>query len=134
MGAEKEQEVPRWTTDEEKAVLDVVYSEGAAGLVALDVSVTNLVTKAARGGGAWRHALARRERKKHQRYPGPELVPFVMDVRGRWGREAEAWLRRAVRRCPAEERADKARECRYAVAVALQEHCAEQLGTCHGPG
>ena len=100
-------------------------------MVATDVTVTNIAS-GVEGGNAWRHTLARKERKKHLRYPGPELVPFCVDVRGRWGREAEAWLRRAVRRSPAEQRSEQIRACRYAVSFALQVAVAEQLCSCHG--
>ena len=104
-------------------------------MVAVDVSVTDMAAKAAEGGNAWRHALARRERRKHNRYPGPELVPFVLDVRGRWGQEAEAWLRRVLRRTAAPaDRAEQADACRYAVAAALQAACAEQIASAHGAG
>ena len=33
----------------------------------------------------------RKEKETHTRYPGPRLHPFIMDVRGRWGRSAHAF-------------------------------------------
>ena len=90
------------------------------------------ITAGVQNGQAWRHALARKERKKHTRYPGPELVPFVVDVRGRWGREAEAWMRRVAKRVPADHRGEAVRACRYEVSLALQAAVAEQLASCHG--
>eukprot|EP00974_Lingulodinium_polyedra_P047851 4594375-Lingulodinium_polyedra.AAC.1 len=36
--------------------------------------------------------MERRGRAQHRRYPGTQLVFFVVDARGRRGREAEAWL------------------------------------------
>ena len=131
IGAEKEQEIPQWNHGTERAILDVVYHEGASGMVAMDVTVTDM-TANAHGGQPWRHALARKERKKHTRYPGPELVPFVVDVRGRWGKEAEAWMKRVAKRLAAEQRTEAVRACRYEVSLALQAAVAEQLASCHG--
>ena len=111
----------------------MVYVEQAFGIVAVDVSVTDISTPAVGDGQAWRYLIARRERRKHARYPGPELVPFVVDVRGRWGREAEAWLKRTAKRYAGEEGVKaQMRTCRYAVGTALQVSCAEQLACASG--
>ena len=70
--------------------------------------------------------LERHERKKHTRYPGPRLIPFVLDVRGLWGKEAFAWAHAMVRRQPKAERAAALQDLRWRVSHALQLAVAEQ--------
>ena len=130
ISAEIEQDIPEWGRADEGAVLDVVYRDGAAGRVCIDVSITD-GAQIARQGRPWRFVLERRERLKHTRYPGPGLRPFVVDVGGRWGREAVAWLRQVVRKLPEEDRSQAAQSCRSAVAMALQSQCAEQVCSAH---
>ena len=96
----------------------------------MDVSITD-GAELARRRRPWRYALERRGRKKHRRYPGPGFRPFVVDVGGRWGREALAWLRRVLRRAERGERGEAARNCRAVVAAALQTQCVVQLCTAH---
>ena len=55
------------------------------------------------------------------------LVPFVLDINGRWGAEAETWLRRAVGELSETERNAARRSLRSAVARALQGQVAEQI-------
>ena len=79
--------------------------------------------------GATRRAMAaaeRREKAKHVRYPGPGLYA---DVRGKWGREAHAFVQSAVGALPKDERATAIRVCRRQVSVALQTGLAEQMLT-----
>jgi len=128
--ADTEQEIPEWNQPDARAVLDIVYRDGASGRVCMDVSITD-GAELARRGRPWRHVLERRERRKHRRYPGPGLRPFVIDVGGRWGREALAWLRQVLRRVPKDERGEAARNCRAGVAAALQTQCAVQFCTAH---
>ncbi len=52
--------------------------------IVLDISLVDSVAVAARDR-TYRVALQRRERVKHRRYPFPGLVPFVLDLNGRWG-------------------------------------------------
>ena len=128
-----EQEVPRWHTARERAVLDLVYAGPAANTVKMDVSVVDGATTH-RGVRQAKWCLARRERTKHHRYPGPGLVPFVLDTRGRWGHEAMAWLRAVARTVPQDLRADAMARCRYKVSVALQRGVADQVWSacwCH---
>jgi hypothetical protein len=121
-----EQEVPRWHTLRERAILDVVYAGPAANTVKMDVSVVDGATMH-RGVRQAKWCLARREKTKHARYPGPGLVPFVLDTRGRWGHEATAWLRSVVRCLPQDQRAETMARCRYKVSVALQRGVADQI-------
>ena len=121
-----EQEVPRWNTARERAILDVVYAGPAANAVKMDVSVVDGATT--HGGvrqAKW--CLARRGKTKHNCYPGPGLVVIVLDTRGRWGHEATAWLRAVGRRVPLESRAEAMAKCRYKVTVALQMGVADQI-------
>ena len=81
------------------------------------MSVVTTVTDGA-GRGVLR-GIERRERMKHLRYPGRGLYPFVVDVRGKWGREAHALAQAMVGSLPKDKQADAVRSCRRAIAVAL---------------
>ena len=109
-----------------RAILDVVYAGPAANTVMMDVSVVDGATTR-RGVRLAKWCFARWEKTKHNRYPGPGLVPFVLDTRGKWGHEATAWLRAVVRRVPQESRAEAMAKCRYKVSVALQRGVADQI-------
>ena len=124
--AVREQEMPKWNKPgQEKAVLDIVYHDQHAGQVCVDVSVVDAVFP----GATWRAGLAleRREKAKHARYPGQGLYAFVVDTRGKWGREAHALVQSLVGRLEKAERVEMIRACRKFVAHALQTCVAEQL-------
>ena len=74
-----EQEIPRWNTARERAILDVVYAGPAANTVKMDVSVVHGATTQ-RGVRQAMWCLARKEKAKRNRCPGPGLVPFVLDT------------------------------------------------------
>ena len=121
-----EQLIPEWGTEEHgEARLDVVYHT-AQGRACIDVSLVDSVHAALHGNGA-AAARARRERAKHHRYPHQGLVPFVVDLNGRWGREAETWLRRAVGALPKDDRDKARRSLRGVIARTLQGHLAGQM-------
>ena len=123
--ARTEQEVPRWNTPEQHARLDITLTDPRAGEVCVDVSLVNSVV-----AGAPRRpvlALECRERAKHVRYPGPGLFAFVLDVRGRWGKEAHSFCQSVLAVLPKEQRADAMVRCRRLVSRALQMAVAEQL-------
>ena len=107
--------------------MDVVYHRGLHGRVCLDISLVNSAAEAAIHGRAFKAALQRRERAKHRRYPFPGLVPFVLDVNGRWGMEAETWLRRVLGDLPDSERNAARVSLRSSVARALHSQVAEQI-------
>ena len=115
--------MPDWDTPRERAVLDVAYMDSVRGPWFLDVAV--LAAHSHRGVPA-QTRLERHERKKHVRYPGPHLIPFVVDVRGRWGKEAQAWARAMILRLPSEDRALAMQELRWRISRALQIAVAEQ--------
>lgn len=77
--------------------------------------------------------IERRERQKHLRYPGRWLYPFVVDVRGKWGREAHALVQAMAGSWPKDKRADAIITCRRRVAVALQTGIANQIHTAGDP-
>ena len=81
------------------------------------MSVVTTVTQGA-GRGALR-GIERRERKKHLRYPGRGLFPFVLDVRGKWGREVHALVQAMVGSLPKEKRADAVRSWPVVAGSAL---------------
>ena len=85
-----EQAVPAWDKPGERAVLDIAYFDAQGTQRYLDLAVIAARTHASVAPDI---RLERHERYKHRRYPGPALVPFVIDVRGAWGSEARAWLK-----------------------------------------
>jgi len=126
----KEQNVPEWDTPEERAVLDLVYRNPTGVIEYLDVSV---IAAATRTSASAAQLLARREQKKHKRYPGENLIPFVVDIRGKWGREAIAWSKGMLRPLMPEERAEAAHRLRWEVAKAVSMAVGEQvLTSMHG--
>ena len=63
----------------------------------VDVAVTeasaaggHVAAERARTDGA---AALHEEKEKHRRYPGPDMIPFVIEANGRLGEEAEMLLR-----------------------------------------
>ena len=92
-----------------QAVLDVGFRDDEGALGYVDVSYTNAVTmdatstlRAARTAGK---AAAEREEHKRRRYPPEkyphaELIPFVVEARGRLGAEVLPFLRQHA---PADE-------------------------------
>ena len=120
-----EQIMPKWSTSTEQARLDTVCMDPRRGEICVDISCTDSVV-----AGATKRAMrssTRREQQKHKRYPGRGLVPFVLDTRGRWGREAHAFVNTIAATLPWEERADAIRDCKRRIAVALQTAVAEQI-------
>ena len=105
----------RWKRDSrgewvlERARLDVVY-EGQAGRVYIDIAIVEAATASASasrqraaGDGV---AAAEEEDDKHRRYPGPDLVPFVLEAGGRLGEAAQSLIRSVTPR----DLADRGRE------------------------
>ena len=54
------------------------------------------------------------------------MVPFVIDLNGRWGNEAETWMRKAVTALPTEDRNEARRNLRGTIARTLQHHLTSQ--------
>ena len=112
----------------EQAVLDVILVTNS-GRVAVDVSVAEAPSAddataraRARADGT---AARERELEKHRRYPGPGLVPAVLETGGRMGREFRAFLRAQA---PADERrAASLADIRQRLATALQRGVATML-------
>ena len=104
----------------------MVYHRGLHGRVCLDINIVDSVAVAA-AGRPFQATLQRRERVKHRRYPFPGPVPYVIDTNGRWGAEAETWLRRVLGELPESERNAARWSLRSAVARALQGQVAEQI-------
>ena len=73
------------------------------------------------------HAIERREHKKHTDYPGAGLYPFVVDTRGRWGKEAHAFIHLAVRSLEPADRTKAIHECKQMVSRALLSTTADQM-------
>ncbi len=124
--ARKEQHVPHWDRQvngrEERAILDIVYTDTAGHAVYLDVTV---VGDGDPGAGRPRGRVRTRELRKHARYPGAGMWPLVLDSRGAWGKEAATWLKAAVGHMPGGVEAVKM--LRYEVSRTLQQGVAEQI-------
>ena len=114
-------------------MLDVVYFSGIQDRVCIDISIVDSVA-VARQNRPFKPALQRREQLKHRRYPYPGLVPFALDINGRWGAEAETWLRRVVGELPDAERNTARCALRSAVSLALQSQVAEQVALATNEG
>ncbi len=125
-----EQEVPKFNTPDRKAGLDIAYTDRRLGPMTADVSLI----RSSLEGGAKRclKALERREKSKHVRYSGPGLFAFVLDVRGRWGREAYAMVQSVVSHLDPSLRAAAIKDCRRRVSRALHFATAEQLMSAAG--
>ena len=123
---ELELEVPEWQGDNgEAARLDVCYWAGGR----TQYVDTTVVTSGTKTPGAL-VVLERRERTKHRKYPGPSMIPFVADARGRWGVEAKAWARGICKGLPADQKGEQWAKLQWVVARALQEGVAEQVYSC----
>ena len=131
-----EQFVPRWDRvvnggeEIERARLDVVFHNQNAQRTYIDVSIPSafstcpelLRARAARDGAA----AARAEDGKRLRYPGPDLVPFVVEALGRPGADAIALLRACAPEQP-EERSQALGSAWQALSATLQTQNAELL-------
>ena len=126
-----EQLVPKWNTADKLARLDVVLTDERLGEVCVDVSVVASVRPGV--GRAALKVIERRERRKHRRYPGAGMYPFVLDVRGRWGREAHAFAQSMAGSLPKAQRAAAIRNCRRLISVALQNGIANQFHSAGRP-
>ena len=123
-----EQSVPAWDTPAHQAVLDIVFLNRSDVTEYVDVS---LVAAATRTGATASQLIARREKAKHKRYPGDHLIPFVLDVRGQWGREATAWTKGLLSNLAPDDRAVATWHLRWCVAKALHMAVGEQILSSH---
>ena len=123
----REQVITQWIDPRtgSHAILDLVYIDSRLGRVCVDVSICDSVFDHHSTGS--HQALTRRERKKHTDYPGQGLYAFVLDTRGRWGREARAWVNLAVRHLSGSDRPAAIRSCRQQVSSALLSCTADQM-------
>ena len=71
--------------------------------------------------------VARHEQVKHKRYPGPALVPFVVDVRGTWGVEALAWLKDVKPQLQVPNKEAAAAVLKYRLAASIQSSVADAI-------
>jgi hypothetical protein len=119
----KEQLMPKWNTEDAQAVLDIVFIDRRGKQLSIDVSIVD----GADGRAPAKHAITRREREKHRRYPGSDMIPFVLDCRGRWGKEALDFVTYMCKDLPEDERLLQVRKIRSLVSFALQKSVAEQI-------
>ena len=130
-----EQYVPRWELVEEdgnivRARLDVVFQDNQARTVYADVAIVAASTvclptrraRAARNG----EAAAKAEDGMRLRYPGPNLMPFVVELLGRPGQDAISLLRSFAPTDPG-ERSEVLGKAWQTLSVLIQTAHAEQL-------
>ena len=140
-----EQRVPTWDRPRrrpragedpvERAILDIEYTDGNERRW-LDVTVRHPAagtdadrTRAARKPG---EAARRAERAKHERYPGPELTAFAVELPGRLGSEAREWLKQQVRQLPLDTQTHELTRAYKALSCSLQSWVARQLRASSG--
>ena len=114
----------KWDTEQCKAILDIVYFDQQLQEVALDVNITDGAEKARPTS---RLSLNRVERRKHARYPGSNMHPLVFDCRGKWGKEAQAFVAGVVKGLDLDERYSFVSKIRSRVSLAIQQSVAEQV-------
>ena len=114
----------------EHAVLDIEFTD-TNGRCWIDVSVrhpaagdASALRAASRKDG---EASRRAERAKHDRYPGPQLVPFVVETPGRIGAEARFWLLAQARALPDDTQQAELARAYKAISCAVQSDVAKQL-------
>ena len=106
-----------FAADDGRKWVDVTIHRPAAG----DDSAVRAASR--KPGEASRQA----ERTKHERYPGPQLAPFAVEVGGRLGAEARAFLLSEVRQLPRDMQTRELQRAYKAVSCALQVELARQL-------
>ena len=79
--------------------------------------------------GRWKNGEASRraERSKHERYPGPQLKPFAVEVGGRVGAEARAFFLSRIRELPQDIQCPVLQRACKVVSCALQTEVSRQL-------
>ena len=133
-----EQRVPAWdrqsrsngSSSTEHAILDIEYSD-EHGTRWIDVTVRH---PAAGGQPALRNAATRDgeasrrgEREKHTRYPGNNLIPFVVETPGRIGAEGRFWLLAQVRCLPDDMQSKELDRAYRVISCAIQSEVSKQL-------
>ena len=87
------------------------------------------VARAARRAG---EAARRGERAKHERYPGPALTAFIVELPGQLGGEARQWLMEQVQRLPEDLWVTELAHAYKAISCAVQSQMARQLRAAAG--
>ena len=111
-----------YTHGGERRWVDVTTRHPAAGTAA------DAAAAARKPGEAGRRA----EREKHERYPGPQLTAFVVELAGRLGGEARLWLRQQVLELPADLRTAELARAYKVVSCTVQSQVALQLRRASG--
>ena len=119
-----EQAAAEYDTPERRARLDLWYADPFKGHTWVDVTIC---ASAAHDGVSVQQRFARREKDKHDRYAGGELIPFALDPRGSWGPEARAWIQHILGQLPEGSRGEARARVRWGVAQALQLTVGEQI-------
>jgi hypothetical protein len=129
-----EQLVPNWNRQKnghlKLARLDVALDTAQGKRVYIDVAITEAATsdahelrQRAAGDGV---AASRKEDHKRVKYPGPELLPFVVEALGRCGSSANSFLK-AMAPKSLDDRSKALGSARQSLSVLVQTGMAELL-------
>jgi len=112
-----------YTDELERRWIDVTVRHPAAG------NAAHVAAAARRAGEASRRA----ERTKHERYPGPQLTAFAVELPGRLGGEARLWLRQQVRKhVPTDKWTHEVNRAYKVLSCTVQSQMARQLRSASG--
>ena len=120
-----------YDTEDRRARLDLTYVDPHWGRTWVDVT---LCAASAHQGVNVSQRLERQERDKHEKYQGGRLVPFVLDPRGGWGRQARHWFQHVLNQVPEDVRGEARKDALWSVARALQLAVGEQILSSGRPG
>ena len=121
-----EQWVPKWSTDTDRAKLDISILDPTLGQVYVVVTVIDSITGSEEKP---MQGLEAAERRKQDKYRGGGLFVFAIDVRGKWGNEADKFVKRMIQNLGPKERLEANLDLRRRVATTI--HCggADQIIT-----
>ena len=114
----------------ERAKLDVSFDNAQGRRVHIDVAITDAATvdvdELRRRSEKDGRAATSKEDQKRVRYPGPELLPFVLEALGKPGASANAFLK-ALAPQALDERAKVLGAARQSLSALLQSGNAELM-------
>ena len=101
----------------------------------IDISVTDAVSNCpvrttSRSNNNSTAAMEREQQKRARYQHDPRLIPFVLEVGGRWGPTAEAWIKTLAPTDPT-ERSTALAQLRYELSTSLQRSNPDMIITAH---
>ena len=137
--SQREQHIPELDTVDEhgaprQAIMDI-YTTIDDRQFLIDISVTDAVSNCpvrttSRSNNNATAAMEREQQKRARYQHDPRLIPFVLEVGGRWGSTAEAWVKSIAPTDPT-ERATTLSQLGYELSTSLQRSNADMIITAH---